>query len=177
MIRRPPRSTLFPYTTLFRSNPDSGNLTITGALSKGSGTFRIPHPNPELSQSHYVQHGLVEAPTRGENLYRWQADFISGSKILQLPDDYKHLNENDMVWVNLVNHFGNGFGEVNKNQTQVNVVVNMTGKYNVLCIGTRKDDVAKNAWDKYGVEPSRSLFKPGTHEHHKMHETTYEDNN
>src|SRR5256886_11366480 len=26
MIRRPPRSTLFPYTTLFRSNPDSGGI-------------------------------------------------------------------------------------------------------------------------------------------------------
>src|SRR2546430_13701283 len=27
MIRRPPRSTLFPYTTLFRSNNDSFGLT------------------------------------------------------------------------------------------------------------------------------------------------------
>src|SRR5256885_4056356 len=27
MIRRPPRSTLFPYTTLFRSNPD-GSLWV-----------------------------------------------------------------------------------------------------------------------------------------------------
>src|SRR2546429_5683943 len=26
MIRRPPRSTLFPYTTLFRSSPQSCNL-------------------------------------------------------------------------------------------------------------------------------------------------------
>src|SRR5256885_11439668 len=26
MIRRPPRSTLFPYTTLFRSNPTNGHL-------------------------------------------------------------------------------------------------------------------------------------------------------
>src|SRR2546430_13595663 len=26
MIRRPPRSTLFPYTTLFRSEPDQGRL-------------------------------------------------------------------------------------------------------------------------------------------------------
>src|SRR5438445_6716987 len=25
MIRRPPRSTLFPYTTLFRSGPDAGS--------------------------------------------------------------------------------------------------------------------------------------------------------
>src|SRR3712207_6929339 len=27
MIRRPPRSTLFPYTTLFRSEPDLGHLS------------------------------------------------------------------------------------------------------------------------------------------------------
>src|SRR2546426_5542722 len=28
MIRRPPRSTLFPYTTLFRSNPFSNNAWL-----------------------------------------------------------------------------------------------------------------------------------------------------
>src|SRR3712207_8779310 len=28
MIRRPPRSTLFPYTTLFRSSNNSSNLVI-----------------------------------------------------------------------------------------------------------------------------------------------------
>src|SRR5438477_7936304 len=28
MIRRPPRSTLFPYTTLFRSHPAGGRLAI-----------------------------------------------------------------------------------------------------------------------------------------------------
>src|SRR5260370_37871981 len=33
MIRRPPRSTLFPYTTLFRSDP--GALLIRGALVVG----------------------------------------------------------------------------------------------------------------------------------------------
>src|SRR3712207_8373909 len=28
MIRRPPRSTLFPYTTLFRSTPPTGGLPL-----------------------------------------------------------------------------------------------------------------------------------------------------
>src|SRR3712207_7072655 len=28
MIRRPPRSTLFPYTTLFRSNSDAEDATV-----------------------------------------------------------------------------------------------------------------------------------------------------
>src|SRR5215203_6773382 len=33
MIRRPPRSTLFPYTTLFRSRPDPPSLQLRGAVS------------------------------------------------------------------------------------------------------------------------------------------------
>src|SRR2546421_7611468 len=37
MIRRPPRSTLFPYTTLFRSQDFTGQLTDTG---KGVGDIR-----------------------------------------------------------------------------------------------------------------------------------------
>src|SRR5258707_4801459 len=44
MIRRPPRSTLFPYTTLFRS--DLGRTALTGAAtparaSTGCGTARF----------------------------------------------------------------------------------------------------------------------------------------
>src|SRR3712207_9049231 len=31
MIRRPPRSTLFPYTTLFRSEHDDANRALMGA--------------------------------------------------------------------------------------------------------------------------------------------------
>src|SRR3712207_6856870 len=33
MIRRPPRSTLFPYTTLFRSNQPDDTITISYAMS------------------------------------------------------------------------------------------------------------------------------------------------
>src|SRR2546427_8921001 len=40
MIRRPPRSTLFPYTTLFRSRPDGqGDVTdthVAWTLTKGA---------------------------------------------------------------------------------------------------------------------------------------------
>src|SRR2546430_12255427 len=37
MIRRPPRSTLFPYTTLFRSHPDAGGRA---ALEAGPGALQ-----------------------------------------------------------------------------------------------------------------------------------------
>src|SRR5258707_8957416 len=35
MIRRPPRSTLFPYTTLFRSRVDAFNVTLAEELTRG----------------------------------------------------------------------------------------------------------------------------------------------
>src|SRR2546430_13239081 len=36
MIRRPPRSTLFPYTTLFRSQPEETLALLLGRLSVGA---------------------------------------------------------------------------------------------------------------------------------------------
>src|SRR3712207_8266637 len=36
MIRRPPRSTLFPYTTLFRSHDNTFDLVVIGAGGAGS---------------------------------------------------------------------------------------------------------------------------------------------
>src|SRR3712207_8862366 len=39
MIRRPPRSTLFPYTTLFRSGPGQGDRLVLVALG-GEGLRR-----------------------------------------------------------------------------------------------------------------------------------------
>src|SRR2546430_14207359 len=46
MIRRPPRSTLFPYTTLFRSaggsrDDDKDNPERMGAIDSHGATFRI----------------------------------------------------------------------------------------------------------------------------------------
>src|SRR3712207_7206224 len=51
MIRRPPRSTLFPYTTLFRSEPRDGAAPVMHALLLSHGaprarSARRPRPHP-----------------------------------------------------------------------------------------------------------------------------------
>src|SRR5437762_10533067 len=47
MLRRPPRPTLFPYTTLFRSHHDHGELSIVG---KGPGSpDAVPPTMPDLT--------------------------------------------------------------------------------------------------------------------------------
>src|SRR5258707_3085352 len=43
MIRRPPRSTLFPYTTLFRSSRARSENPIDAPLNAGNGSFMNPH--------------------------------------------------------------------------------------------------------------------------------------
>src|SRR3712207_7409282 len=61
MIRRPPRSTLFPYTTLFRSNardamPEGGELTIATTPRHVSG-------DPELKAGEYVELSVTDTGT------------------------------------------------------------------------------------------------------------------
>src|SRR3712207_8352802 len=54
MIRRPPRSTLFPYTTLFRSTPGSACITALKAESASASAavaWRITRPSPSSSIS------------------------------------------------------------------------------------------------------------------------------
>src|SRR6266536_5642940 len=51
MIRRPPRSTLFPYTTLFRSPPRPGRRTP---------------PRSHAAPRHHPAFAAVPAPTRSE---------------------------------------------------------------------------------------------------------------
>src|SRR2546422_5374615 len=54
MIRRPPRSTLFPYTTLFRSFEDVGRVEDCGAVHRQH-RFRPKHQpavHPDLEVRH-----------------------------------------------------------------------------------------------------------------------------
>src|SRR3712207_8128040 len=59
MIRRPPRSTLFPYTTLFRSVDDHGVVVDPGAEQRGD--LLLPE---HLLQDRPVE-GHQDQPVRG----------------------------------------------------------------------------------------------------------------
>src|SRR5260221_10834297 len=50
MIRRPPRSTLFPYTTLFRSK-NSAELILAGSVFSIGSFKTLPSPAPMLKRS------------------------------------------------------------------------------------------------------------------------------
>src|SRR2546422_9385900 len=72
MIRRPPRSTLFPYTTLFRSpnpaNPASSSLPYTWSGSDASRAMRRSeeHTSELQSRLHLVCRLLLEKKKNSE---------------------------------------------------------------------------------------------------------------
>src|SRR3712207_4472106 len=66
MIRRPPRSTLFPYTTLFRSELARAGLTEARARSAHGEdvvVLRWPFRENDRAQAERETHGLVKAVT------------------------------------------------------------------------------------------------------------------
>src|SRR2546430_8124251 len=73
MIRRPPRSTLFPYTTLFRSARDSvgASREFTHRQPAGDGPARSEEHTSELqSQSNLVCRLLLEKKKKNKNNVR-----------------------------------------------------------------------------------------------------------
>src|SRR5258708_18948230 len=82
MIRRPPRSTLFPYTTLFRSPSYSrirppgrfGSLRMAAAISARTLRERRSeeHTSELQSPDHLVCRLLLEKKKHGYSAPRWQ---------------------------------------------------------------------------------------------------------
>src|SRR3712207_8102407 len=75
MIRRPPRSTLFPYTTLFRSSvprdslvevPGHGTTKINAAFAFGGPKLLVQtvEQSTGIRVDHYVEMGLDRKSTR-----------------------------------------------------------------------------------------------------------------
>jgi hypothetical protein len=59
-----------------------GDLNVAGNLSKSSGSFKIPHPLPEKTDTHYLVHSFIEGP---------KADLIY-SGMVRLVSGYAHIN-------------------------------------------------------------------------------------
>src|SRR3712207_7369195 len=67
MIRRPPRSTLFPYTTLFRSSPVGGGVVGVGLLGRLVGIVGLVAPDRPFrpgAAGEYLQIGAWAARDR-----------------------------------------------------------------------------------------------------------------
>lgn len=56
---------------------DNNGFAIHGALSKGSGSFRIDHPLPQLEETHQLVHSFIEGP-QADLIYRGSVALVNG---------------------------------------------------------------------------------------------------
>src|SRR3989339_1107769 len=77
MIRRPPRSTLFPYTTLFRSHIPVTNTVSTWVLENSEGIISLrrseEHTSELQSLAYLVCRLLLEKKRDGGRQLHWYA--------------------------------------------------------------------------------------------------------
>ena len=62
-----------------------GGIEISGALTKGSGSFKIPHPLPAKKETHNLIHSFVEAP-QADNIYRGQTTLVKGKASVNIDE-------------------------------------------------------------------------------------------
>lgn len=75
-----------------------GSVTISGALSKSSGSFKIDHPLPSMAETHYLVHSFVEGP-RADNIYRGKVHLIDGRAEVNI-DEASNLTEGTFAALN-----------------------------------------------------------------------------
>ena len=73
-------------------------VAFSGALSKGSGSFKIDHPLESKKDTHHLVHSFVEAP-QADNIYRGKATLSSGSVEINL-DTVSGMSEGTFVLLN-----------------------------------------------------------------------------
>src|SRR3712207_7027126 len=98
MIRRPPRSTLFPYTTLFRSHPDSDyrhhwpGRQLPSRLSADAARYRIARLQA-LAQRPAAHPRSEEHTSELQSRQYLVCRLLLEKKKINRPNNYTHTSE------------------------------------------------------------------------------------
>jgi hypothetical protein len=147
----------------------NGSVSIPGSLSKGSGSFKIDHPLPELKDEKYLVHSFIEGP-QADLIYRGVIELVNGSAevnidqsagmtegtFLSLCRDIQCFTSNESDWDAVR-------GKVNGNVLEIESINNQsTAKISWMVLAERKDQhMYDTGWtDETGkviVEPLKEL--------------------
>lgn len=145
-----------------------GAVAVTGALSKGSGSFRIAHPLPEKKQTHDLVHSFIEGP-KADLIYRGLVKLQDGRAQVNI-DEVSGMTEGTFValcrTVQCFTTNETGWtavrGKVTGNVLSIEAQQSCEDEVSWMVIGERKDEHMMNTdWtDDQGrviVEPEKRL--------------------
>jgi hypothetical protein len=137
----------------------SGNVRITGMLTKGGGSFRIDHPLDPYNK--YLSHSFVESPDM-MNIYNGNiVTNDSGLATVRLPDYFEALNRDFRYQLTVVGQFAQA---IVAEKIKSNVFTIKTDKPRVevswQVTGVRKDKFAEE--NRIKVESEKPAGERGT---------------
>ena len=123
-----------------------GDLSVYGALSKGSGSFKIDHPLPSMSNTHTLCHSFIEGP-KADLIYRGKVDLVNGSASINLDTvsnmtsgTFEVLNRDVQCFTSNESDWDAVKGSVSGNTLTISCQnASSTAKVSWLVIGERKD--------------------------------------
>lgn len=161
----------------FRSNGDAYHA---GTLTKGSGTFRIPHPLPELTETKDLVHSFVEGP-RPDLIYRDKVALVGGTATVDIdvavgmtPGTWQHLCRDPQVFV--VNN--QGWTPVRATVTAAGIVTieaqdpACTDTIDWMVVAERQDAKIREA--NWTDDDGRTILEPDRHRRPGDDYPTYE---
>jgi hypothetical protein len=132
-----------------------GNLSVSGALSKGSGTFHIDHPLTDKESTHFLDHAFVESYGY-LNLYDGLVRLVNGRARVDIDaacrmskGTFEALNQR--VWVSSCRNLEDGEGGFDR--IRVTPIVN--GEFEILC--QNKSSNALVSWQVRGERKDKFI--------------------
>ena len=145
-----------------------GTLTCTGALSKGSGSFRIEHPLPSKSATHQLVHSFIEGP-KCDLIYRGKVDLVDGKASVNIDTDstmtegtFEVLCRNVQCFTSNESGWGAIRGKVIGNILTIEAQdATSTDNVSWMVIGERKDKhIMDTEWTDENGRPIVEPLKP-----------------
>ena len=123
-----------------------GNATVNGWLSKPSGSFKIDHPLPSMSNTHTLYHSFIEGP-KADLIYRGKVNLVNGSASINLDTvsnmtsgTFEALNRDVQCFTTNESDWDAVKGSVSGNTLTISCQnASSTANVSWLVIGERKD--------------------------------------
>jgi hypothetical protein len=151
---------------------NAGNVTIAGALSKGSGSFKIDHPLESKKDTHHLVHSFIEGP-QADLIYRGTVDLVDGSATVNLDSSsgmtdgtFVLLNTNVQCFTSNESGWTAIKGSVSGNVLTITSQESCTDTISWMVVGERHDKHMKDTdWTdadgKVIVEPEKKIEPEG----------------
>ena len=145
----------------------NGAVAVAGALSKGSGSFKIDHPLESKKDTHHLVHSFIEGP-QADLIYRGKATLSSGTATVNIDTvngmtsgTFVALNTNVQCFTNNESGWTAVKGSVSGNTLTITAQDNScTDTISWMVIGERQDPHMKDSETDWTDSDGKVIVEP-----------------